>query len=71
MKRTVFLTVETKPDKLGRQRILAQWPANNIGKAMNETGLRGQFSFTVLKEEVQYWEQKGYTVKVKKQFNLK
>lgn len=58
----VVVTVDGPKDVEGKQPFTLQWPATNIGAAMDEIGLRGQCFRAFLHEHIKEWQKKGYNV---------
>lgn len=59
---TLYVTLFSEKDKLGRQEFLLEWVDNNIGKTCNEIGIRGQNFFDVLSKQIKHFERKGFDI---------
>ncbi len=68
---TLYVTILSAKDNLGRQEFLLEWMNNNVGKSCNETGLRGQISFDKLSEHIEHFKKKGFDVVYKINKNIK
>lgn len=59
---TVFFDVFSEKDDLGRQDFAIGWPANNVGRNLDEKGMRWQHFFAIMQAHIERWGKMGYKV---------
>lgn len=64
MTQCTITEIMTEPDALGRQRFMAEWPADNIGPRLNESGIRGQCFFTRIQDWIKQRNTEGAAVTI-------
>lgn len=60
--KTVFFDVFSAKNDAGKQDFAIGWPANNIGRNLDEKGMRWQHFFAIIEAHVKRWEKMGYKV---------